>query len=845
MSEIHQHLVPIAGDWSLWRWLRLRSAGFPAARVLELGAEACAAPIEALLDREEVRDRKREAAIAAASQDLRNTPGAARGPLRKLLGQLRRGAAPEATVRPDPPWGPELATALAALARAEELAASAERELRAGLGREEERIARRLREEASDERFREAVTWQNRQAVHQALARLGREGGDNAHARRRRRNREQLVANYLQRYCVKNDAIGFFGPMGWGTLAPDGPALAVRPGPTLLAQRAVYFEHWAIDVLAAHLAENGALKPWLVPRRVPALGLAGSILHLAGRRRVRLAPHRRAVLAACDGEATAAEIARRLLAAGAGGLATEGEVFAVLDQLCARQWITWTLEIPVHLREPERALRHQLERVEAGALRASALGELDELERRRDRVASAAGDPAALDRALGELEASFVHLTGRPGTRRAGEAYAGRTIVYEDCRRDLTLELGREVIERLGPPLSLLLTSARWYTHAIASRYRALCRRLYAELRRETGSGIVEYLRFWDRLAPHFRAEEGGSAIARQVAAEHAERWEEILGLGSGRGPISHRTAELAPAVRRRFAAPAPGWPGARYHSPDVFLAAPSVEAAVRGEFFLVLGELHTAMNPLLTPVALAQLPHREELLAARDRDLETPGVRLVPKKEVLNRSAYTSLSPHDVELELGATRAWRPRNQVMAVGELVVEERNGGLVVRTRDARFCFDIITFLEDALMADSFPHFRLAHPRAHLPRVMIDALVVTRESWWFGPEEIPLTERARSRADRLLAAARWARRHRIPRFVFVKTPEEPKPFYLDFLSPILVEIFAKRVRQATSVAISEMLPHHGQCWLTDARGELYASELRLAAVDPCVFRACHGE
>src|SRR5690349_14334434 len=67
----------------------------------------------------------------------------------------------------------------------------------------------RLREVATDPHFREALTWQNPAALRNAADKLA----DVATAKpSKHRQREELVASYWQRYCSKNDTIGFFGP---------------------------------------------------------------------------------------------------------------------------------------------------------------------------------------------------------------------------------------------------------------------------------------------------------------------------------------------------------------------------------------------------------------------------------------------------------------------------------------------------------------------------------------------------------------------------------------------------------------------------------------------------------
>lgn len=61
------------------------------------------------------------------------------------------------------------------------------------------------------------------------------------------------------------------------------------------------------------------------------------------------------------------------------------------------------------------------------------------------------------------------------------------------------------------------------------------------------------------------------------------------------------------------------------------------------------------------------------------------------------------------------------------------------------------------------------------------------------------------------------------------------EERKPRYADLESPLYVELFCRTVRRSTVVEVSEMLPVIDDCWLADAQGERFVSELRLVAVD----------
>src|SRR5262249_39032808 len=75
------------------------------------------------------------------------------------------------------------------------------------------RLTRAVAGTFADPGFREAITWQN-----PGLVQVLQEAGVGAARRLRKdRARELVVASYLQRYCLKNDTIGFFGPVGWAS----------------------------------------------------------------------------------------------------------------------------------------------------------------------------------------------------------------------------------------------------------------------------------------------------------------------------------------------------------------------------------------------------------------------------------------------------------------------------------------------------------------------------------------------------------------------------------------------------------------------------------------------------
>lgn len=65
--------------------------------------------------------------------------------------------------------------------------------------------------------------------------------------------------------------------------------------------------------------------------------------------------------------------------------------------------------------------------------------------------------------------------------------------------------------------------------------------------------------------------------------------------------------------------------------------------------------------------------------------------------------------------------------------------------------------------------------------------------------------------------------------MPRWVFIKSDQEPKPVLVDFENPLAVDLLNKQARQATRLTVSEMRPSPDELWLRDDRGT-FTCELR---------------
>ncbi|TDP95216.1 lantibiotic dehydratase [Labedaea rhizosphaerae] len=696
-------------------------------------------------------------------------------------------------------------------------------------------LGRAVYDVVADPRFREAMAWQNLGALSAPLAIL-RDGPD-APRNANRRRREELVAKYAQRYAAKNDSIGFFGPMCWVSVDADAPAMTGGHGPSLTRKRKVFFEWWALVALAAAIAADGTdgeVKPWLPVTLQPHLTVRGRTLLAPGRPPRELSGAEAAVLGRCDGRRVAAELAAELAAQPDSGFRKADDVYPMLDRFVEQGVLRWEFVLPMNL-SAEDALRTQVRRIE-GAAGERARAAVDRVVGARDALAAADG-PEAVAKAMEQLNAEFVDVTGRAAHHRDGQTYAGRTVVHLDTARDATYTFGGPVLAALAP-LEPLLRSTRWLTSELAAVYRATLERLHQDLAAELGSNDVPF----DQLL--FVAQTslfGEDLPANEVVKEFGLRWTRLLGvndLPDGTECLRITTAELNALVDKEFPAPRPGWPMARLHSPDVHLCAPSEEALARGEFSVVLGELHIGMPALDTDFFRVGVEDEAALAAAMRADVPEGRVHpLVPEEwpRQCARNADWMYGEDDIDLGFTAAPGADP-DRLVPVTAITVSKVDGELVVRVPGHRDR-PLLDLVSDFLGIHAFDTWKLTGTHGHTPRVMVDDLVLLRRSWRCTVAETGLAAVTGER-ERYLAARAWAHRLGLPERVFIRVSTEIKPCYIDFTSPVYARVLCNMLRSAgpdAGVTISEMLPTPDQAWLTGHDGKRHTSELRLHIVD----------
>ncbi|MDQ4105376.1 MAG: lantibiotic dehydratase family protein [Actinomycetota bacterium] len=706
------------------------------------------------------------------------------------------------------------------------------------------RLSRGICDVAAEPRFREAIAWQNLGVVSNCLDKVTIEGPRNF----KQRHRELIVASYLQRYSMKNDTIGFFGPVGWGHCTSAERAFDVLVGDEPLIRRTTYFESWTIDEVARTLVRLPGMLLWLAPRRTPANVLVGRTVHRPCQEPLTLSDAEARLLTLCDGNRLVTDLATALIEASGDEFRSEQDVLDMLAHLQSLGLVQVDFEGPVET-WPEVTLRHKLERIADPQLRARALPLLDELITARDGVAAAAGDPEKVIAAYKRLNTVFHRITGSADVRRPGDTHAGRTLLYEDTVSGVRVRLGRPLIDALSVPLSMILDSGAWLVSQVTDVYRRLFLQLYDQERARAGQSAVPLARLVNAATPYLATAQWGvipSPVAG-VMAEFQQRWARVLDLPTGIRRYSVSAEALADRFKSEFTERKVQWAAAVHHSPDIMIAATDPGAVERGDFLFVLGEIHLGCNTLDSRFLVEQHEDPTQLLRAAEADYGCRRIYAIePKEEPIvhtRSSPPSSLLPSQYiywsrSSVMDAAQVPAP---VVPVADLLVYRAANQLIVRSQTTKRTFDFIEVISEFLSRAVADAFKPLSAASHRPRVVIDRMVLARESWTFQTSDIAWPF-IKDQKKRYLEARMWRARHGLPERMFLRLPAEVecKPFFIDFSSLALANLFAKNVRRAAelsaaSVTLTEALPDLGQLWLSDSRGDRYAAELRFVAVD----------
>lgn len=782
-----------ASRWEFADRVLVRMAGFPVSWLLRLQSPAAVASARRVVALErDLRERRREILdrLSAFRRGADTGPRAGTGPRADARAVRAAGRAQRLVrrLRPVPLEGLPARWA-AGLLEWNDVARERESAIAVGAAAWAGEIARAeeaLRGITAAPEFQEAV-FLNSPA---ALARIrGYAAGDRSAKVRR------LAVRYLQRFCVKTETGGFYGPINHGRLdsGRSEPVAMVPRGSGYSARRSTLLSYWAAERIAAAFARDdrliGLLRLYRNARDDDFDGAASEPL-----------------LAFATGEHTLEEVADALR------LPLE-DVHAAAANAEARGRLRVGLRVPACCGDPLAALRGLVAGSRAAA-RIDLSGALDEIAAvlRDFEAAGLAGRERLLERGEGLL----ARLTGCDIRRGNGEFYADRFWYTEEAVGNLgPVVFGNPVtrtIRALGLALDILAS------HAVTER----------RAHHETLGGLL--------------AARGGHVPARHLAGlpppaplPAAEAWGKLLSSADARASVPLRLSPDDLPGLGLVRDDLDDWPV--FCAPDVMLAGDPARLA-GGDWQIVLAEVHHICPLTQLPFAAFE-PEPEAVRARLWEDITRMAAPARPLLQGVSRTNktrdYTPIG-HDV-LWLD-WQGHEPGSRGVRVGDCTVGPGPAGRPA-LRDA-----------DGVPLALFPEYDDTRPDIGMlrsvalpqmdkrpvavsevtPRITVGRVVYQRRRWDLAGADLPPRGEPAGSFREYLAVWRWKSRWDMPDQVFVRLPGEEKPIFVDFAGPLSVDAFLRASATSGRVGVEEMLPGFDQLWL-QVDGDRYCSELRL--------------
>lgn len=596
---------------------------------------------------------------------------------------------------------------------------------------------------------------------------------------------EMRAHRYLRRLAAKCETASFFGPILFARLDLAQTA-AVQVGAPQSEQIFVETSIWVLNGLSRLLSKNIPLQQNIYARRNPLFGedTNNRLVCTLNGRSYTLSCEAMALWRLLDGKCEPSNIATKL------GL-TQEQLSTFMQEL--RPFLILHPEVP--------ATEHLL--LECLARYDNENGPVRQMLTLQDRFART---PWPQRRAHFTEAENFCRTLDIEARHGQGTHYADRTVFREDRSSpfNTSLSIGRpavtQILGLLKATLPLCFVAALLIREDARDSLRAvLCGREMA-LARLAGMQIED--KGWR---------------AKQLRSSLEDMLKEKI---EGKHIIQVSSQEILHVLTPFWDLFVPDDMMVCLPSPDLMAAGQDLNSAT-----WVLAELHDDSSSVFGAGPTVFHPDPSGLW----NRFQSEVVRLVDPDRmatVISRRRSKHITPElpGVRIELSG-RALPTNYETVPIADVTVDPDARGVRVGERLLHlYPGDLSSILHHALALPCVNPFSI-DLGDFTPRIEIDGYVYQRARWRF---ELPVSK---SGFERWKLFHTLRMRHGLPEHVYVRHPQEPKPFYIDFADPAAVEDLGRL--PDGPVSVTEMVPDSDQLWW-HPYGRRQCSEFRLSTL-----------
>nr|WP_154985481.1 lantibiotic dehydratase [Paenibacillus xylanexedens] len=624
-----------------------------------------------------------------------------------------------------------------------------------------------------------------------------------------KRTERQLIS-YMQRFCTKNETTSYFGPIQYGKLTNiDEDVTYTVSVSGQERERRTFFPYWAVSSLVNVLKVKEVFRPYCSVKLSYLLNKEGSTLYFphSGKRITLQERYHPLIEGLSHDFQTILELTDHLPW-------TYEETEPMLSRLESKKWVD--IEIPISITEPDalRSLREWLNN--------PVLPTHPEVTLWRQRINwlwdlknSYASFPLEEKmNALTQLEQSFTEWTGENPRRSGGAIYADRTLLYEESHGPLDeLQIGGTIEAVIRESVPKWLNLCAKHGQEKYEKQQKLAKEIFTAL--YPSAKEVPYLKFIQDVTQHPEAQiwENRWQNIQTDTEQHVQSFVQ---------KSNDFVVELPNDSPYEFDSDL-GW----INSPDLMLAKKN-----DGTYQVILGEIHDTV--MIWGWALQFHNDEENLTAQLEKKIKSSTMNQ-PMLNLLSNKRFKIVPFEYPGITAQMSSISNSPNQKIPLAQAKVQCLDNGVAISLPEDDGMYRIYNG-ELHTMVHSFFALPKAVPfvintGSFTPRLMMGEVVVQRAKWQIKKGNFWDGVYKGSSSELFYAAFKFHLVNGLPKEAFVKTANQPKPFYIDFENYFLLEMW-NAFWTDEECTLSEMLPGLNETWLTKGHEQHHTAELRIS-------------
>jgi hypothetical protein len=418
--------------------------------------------------------------------------------------------------------------------------------------------------------------------------------------------------------------------------------------------------------------------------------------------------------------------------------------------------------------------------------------------------------------------------------REKGSMYVGRYPIYEDCLRNLKVELSKKTSRNIQKELTPIMNLYSALVNEVSKRLYKKYLKCWEDISKNNLTKNVDFLYFLTKVNSSVRINEIISELKEIINRswiELVKHRNSTIQINLTNDCVNNLIKIISSKSIDNFS---PSHFSSKIHSPDFMISAQSIDDINNDKYEIVIGEVHPAVHTVSQPVAQPFCPYKLEIKNEIEDIAKRGFTVLSDSSKTYQRSHIDWINFNNLNRIILPSGVYDENSNSIRSGSCFITNENNSLIVKSRESNISENLLTVIPTQLHQICFALSSDLIGKNINSRIKIGNVILKRRSWIIHGLTLPSENKIIDYSENFIKWQSWKEKNSMPRYVFVKNPSEQKPIFVDFYNPYSLELLAYMSNKKEDMFFTEMYPNPNNLWLTDERGK-YCSEFRTSYIN----------